>query len=87
MAYHDTDSLSFDLPEGFALAHTPEPLNLKSAFGRYSAAFKLTGKRLLYTRELVLNNIEQPKESLVLLLDFMRDIEKADKVKMVLVAN
>ena len=87
MAYTDTDSLTFDLPEGFALEHTPEPLNLKSAFGRYSAAFKLTGKRLLYTRELVLNNIEQPKESLGLLLDFMRDIEKADKVKMVLVAN
>ena len=87
MAYTDTDSLTFDLPEGFSLEHTPEAMNLKSAFGHYSAVFKLIGKRLLYTRELVLNNIGQPKESLGLLLDFMRDIEKADKVKMVLVAN
>ena len=87
MAHTDTDSLIFDLPEGFSLAHTPEPMNVKSAFGHYSATFKLTGKRLLYTRELVMNNIEQPKETLGLLLDFMREIEKADKVKMVLVAN
>jgi hypothetical protein len=87
MAYTDTDSLTFDLPDGFSLEHTPEPLTIKSAFGHYSATFKLTGKRLLYTRELVLNNIEQPKESLGTLLDFMRAVEKADKVKMVLVAN
>ncbi len=87
MAYTDTDSLTFDLPEGFSLEHTPEPVNLKSAFGHYSAAFKLAEKRLFYTRELVLNNIEHPKESLGLLLDFMRSVEKADKVKMVLVAK
>lgn len=87
MAYTDTDSLTFDLPEGFSLEHTPEPVNLKSVFGHYSATFKLTGKQLFYIRELVVNNVEQPKESLGLLLDFMRNVEKADKVKMVLVAK
>jgi hypothetical protein len=87
MAYTDSDSLIFDLPEGFAMEHTPEPTTLNSPFGSYAMACRLDGKRLFYTRKLVLNNSEQPKESLGILLDFMRNIEKADKMKLVLVAK
>jgi Domain of Unknown Function with PDB structure (DUF3857) len=83
----ESDSLTFELPEGYGIEHTPEPMTLKSAFGNYSASFRLEGKRLFYTRKLMLNNDEQPKESLGILLDFLREIEKADKMKMVLVAN
>jgi transglutaminase-like putative cysteine protease len=82
----ESDSLSFELPEGYTIEHTPEPTTLKSLFGNYSATFKMDGKRLVYTRKLMLNNDEQPKESLGILLDFLREIEKADKMKVVLVA-
>jgi hypothetical protein len=75
------------LPEGYTIEHSPEPMTFKSAFGNYSASFRLDGKRLFYTRKLVLNNDEQPKETLGILLDFLRDIEKADKMKVVLVAS
>jgi hypothetical protein len=87
MAYTDSDSLTFDLPEGFTIEHVPEAMSLKSVFGTYSTACRLDGKRLFYTRQLVLNNAEQPKETLSSLLDFMREVEKADKVKVVLVAS
>ena len=87
MAYTDSDSLYFELPEGYTIEHTPEPMTLKSAFGNYSASFRLDGKRLFYTRKLVLNNDEQPKETFSILLNFLREIEKADKMKVVLVAN
>jgi hypothetical protein len=87
MAYTDSDSLTFDLPEGFTIEHLPEAMSLKSVFGTYSTACRLDGKRLFYTRQLVLNNAEQPKETLSSLLDFMREVEKADKTKVVLVAS
>ncbi len=87
MAYTDSDSLTFELPEGYTIEHSPEPMTLKSVFGNYSASFRLDGKRLFYTRKLILNNAEQPKETLGILLDFLRDIEKADKMKVVLVAT
>jgi predicted Zn-ribbon and HTH transcriptional regulator len=87
MAYTDSDSLTFDLPEGFTIEHLPEAMSLKSVFGTYSTACRLDGKRLFYTRQLVLNNAEQPKETLSSLLDFMREVEKADKMKVVLVAS
>jgi Domain of Unknown Function with PDB structure (DUF3857) len=81
----ESDSLTFELPEGYTIEHSPEPMTLKSVFGNYSASFRLDGKRLFYTRKLVVNNDEQPKESLGILLDFLREIEKADKMKVVLV--
>jgi Domain of Unknown Function with PDB structure (DUF3857) len=83
----ESDSLTFELPEGYTIEHTPEPTTLTSPCGNYAVAFRLDGKRLFYTRKLVVNNAEQPKESLSVLLDFMREIEKADKMKVVLVAN
>lgn len=85
--FTDADSLTFELPDGYAIEHMPEPLSLKSPFGNYAAAFNLVGKRLVYTRKLILNNDKQPKETLGVLLDFLREIEKADKLKVVLVAT
>jgi hypothetical protein len=82
----ESDSLTFELPEGYTLEHAPEPVTLTAPCGNYAATFRLDGKRLLYTRKLVVNNDEQPKESLGILLDFLREIEKADKMKVVLVA-
>ena len=87
MAYTDSDSLTFDLPEGFSIEHLPEAMSLKSVFGTYAIACRLEGKRLFYTRQLVLHNVEQPKETWGSLLDFMREVEKADKMKVVLVAS
>ncbi len=83
----ESDSLTFELPEGYTLEHAPEPVTLTAPCGNYAATFRLDGKRLLYTRKLVINNDEQPKESLGILLDFLREIEKADKMKVVLVTT
>jgi Domain of Unknown Function with PDB structure (DUF3857)/Transglutaminase-like superfamily len=85
MAFTENDTLEWDLPEGFSLEHTPEPVKIKSRFGEYNAVIKTDGKKLVYTRQLIVNNETHPSQTLMELIDFYKNVEKSDKSKVVLV--
>ncbi|MCU0446117.1 MAG: DUF3857 and transglutaminase domain-containing protein [Microscillaceae bacterium] len=81
----DSDTLTFQLPEAYALEYKPEDVNLKSKFGEYQMKCKWEGNTLVYTRRLAMNRGRYPKESYPELVEFLKNIAKADKQKMVLV--
>lgn len=84
-AYTENDILEWELPEGYVMEHTPEPIKIQSRFGEYSSILRLDNKKLIYTRQLKINNDMHPNTTFTELIDFYKNIEKSDKAKIVLV--
>ena len=87
MAYTDVDTIEWQLPEGYTLEHTPESVKFQSRFGEYEATVKTEGTKMIYTRRMVVNDKAHPSDTLTELTDFYKNIEKADKAKVVLVSK
>ena len=83
MAYTDVDTIRYKLPEEIYPEFIPEPFNLKSRFGEYESSFKIDQGSLIYIRKIKMNKGEFPPESYNELIEFYKNINKADHVKMV----
>jgi transglutaminase-like putative cysteine protease len=83
MAYTDVDTIYYKLPEEIYPEFIPEPFNLKSRFGEYESSFKIDQGSLIYIRKIKMNKGEFPPESYNELIEFYKNINKADHVKMV----
>lgn len=81
--YMDIDSIHYTLPEGIYPEFLPEPVVIKSVFGEYEASFKVDDKGLLYTRKIKMNKGEFPANSYQDMIDFYKNINKADNTKLV----
>ncbi len=85
MAYQDIDSLEYILPEEYALEFLPEDIKIRSEFGTYQVQYKLEGNKLHCVRKLTMKKGIFPKEKYPILIDFKKQIIKADKSKIVFV--
>ena len=65
----------------------PQPIKVKSRFGEYEATFTLDQDNLIYIRKLKVNNGEFPPESYNELVEFYRNLNKADNTKMVFLSK
>jgi transglutaminase-like putative cysteine protease len=83
MAYTDVDTIQYKLPEEIYPEFIPEPFNIKSRFGEYESSFKIDQGSLIYIRKIKMNKGEFPPESYNELIEFYKNINKADHVKMV----
>lgn len=81
--YMDIDSIHYTLPEGLYPEFLPEPITIQSAFGEYEASFKVDDKGLLYIRKIKMNKGEFPPSSYPTMIDFYKNINKADNTKLV----
>jgi hypothetical protein len=81
------DSIEFQLPVGFRMESKYAPIALESEFGSYEMKVTSQNNKILFYRKMVLNNKILPKEKFELLNDFLRQVIKADKSKLVLVKN
>lgn len=81
--YVDHDRISYHLPEEIYPEFIPEPIVIKSRFGEYEASFKVDQGSLIYTRKVKMNKGEFPADSYSELVEFYKNINKADHVKMV----
>lgn len=81
----ESDSVLIDLPEGYQVESLPKPTDVSTPFGRYSAAAKLEGTKLIYQRKLYLNKGRFTAKQYNDLLNFYEQIYKADRTKVVLV--
>ena len=84
-AFTETDALEWLIPEGYSLEHAPEPINLESTFGTYKAQISVKDNKLVYNRNLVVNKELHACQAMIEMLTFFQNIEKADKMKVVLV--
>jgi transglutaminase-like putative cysteine protease len=87
MAYTDTDTIRYHLPESIYPEFMPSPVKVTSRFGEYEATFALDAGSLVYVRRLKMNKGEYPAESYNELIDFYKGISKADNTKMVFLSK
>lgn len=83
-SYHDSDSLTFLLPEGFQTESLPKGKTLKTEFGEFNFTITQIEKTVTYTREITINKGEWPKEKYVDFVDFFSRIVEFDKAKLIL---
>jgi len=65
----------------------PQTAKLTSRFGEYEATFTLDQDNLIYIRKLKMNKGEFPAESYNELVEFYRNVNKADNTKMVFLSK
>lgn len=85
--YKDFDTMIFKFPEGFEIENMPNGVSIVSEFGEYSTEFELNGDELTYKRRLELKDGIYPPELFDSYQDFLSQIEKSEKTKVVLKKN
>jgi hypothetical protein len=80
------DSVTFQLPDGYKPETKPTPLSINSLFGSFEMSItEKSPTELVFYRKLILNNKILPKEKFPELVDFLKNVAKADKGKLILV--
>jgi len=87
IAYTDIDTIKYHLPEGIYPEFMPAPVKIKSRFGEYEATFTLDQDNLIYIRKVRMNKGEFPPESYNEMVEFYRNMSKADNTKMVFLSK
>jgi transglutaminase-like putative cysteine protease len=85
--YIDIDTIRYQIPEEIYPEFLPEPVKFSSRFGDYEASFKIDQGSLLYVRRVKMKKGEFPAESYTELIDFYKNMNKADNTKIVFVTK
>lgn len=78
-----TETATFTLPAGFAVDEMPEPVDLDTAFGKYSTKYEVKGDKLQFMRSLTIKRSSVPADKYDTVRSFftkMRDAEQAPVV-------
>lgn len=81
--YLDLDTIQFTVPENLYPEFLPEPMKYTSKFGEYEASFKFDAGKVTYTRRMKVWKGRFPKETYPELVDFYKNVSKADNIKLV----
>lgn len=84
LGYKDIDTMVFKLPVGFEVENLPKGVKFITDFGEYENVFEVVGDELTYKRILEIRDGIYPPELFDSYKDFLSQIEKADKTKVVL---
>jgi hypothetical protein len=87
MGFTDLDSIAYSVPESIYPEFVPSAIKHESRFGTYEAKFALDQGRLIYTRRLVMKEGVYPPEAYQEYVDFYRNINKADNLKIVFLSR
>jgi hypothetical protein len=80
-----SESVKIKLPVGFEVDEMPEPAKLETAFGKYSADYKVVGDSLVFTRSLVLNRSTIPADKYDSVKNFFGSVHAAEQSPVVLI--
>lgn len=86
-SYFDSDTVSYHLPEGYAVESLPKPMELKSVFGSYKAQVISDEKfkTIQYIREFKVNDGIYPPEQYKDYVAFIKSVSTFDNVKVSLI--
>jgi hypothetical protein len=79
-----TETAVFNLPQGFVVDETPDPVNLDTPFGKYSTSYEIKENSLIFKRSLVLNSAVIPVDKYASVKDFFVKIRSAEQSPVVL---
>lgn len=86
-AFTHLDTIRYHLPEGIYPEFLPQPIAIKSKFGEYNAQFTVDQGSLVYIRRFRANKGIFPPDTYNELVDFYRNVNKADNTKMVFLSK
>ena len=86
--YHDIDSTTFTLPNGFNVEVIPAAVHLESSFGSYVSTTTLVSPAIIsFTRSLIVTDYSVVPEHYMEYRQFFTNIARADKAQVVLVKS
>jgi hypothetical protein len=85
LEYKDVDSVEISIPGGYEPESIPTPIDINTAFGKYSVSVKFSGNRITYYRVMEQYSGRFPAKDFSSLAAFYESIYKADRNKIVLV--
>ncbi|NOS90970.1 MAG: DUF3857 domain-containing transglutaminase family protein [Cyclobacteriaceae bacterium] len=86
-SYVDIDTIVYSIPEEIYPEFVPQPVKFSSRYGEYEANFKFDQGKLIYTRKLKMIPGEHPPAAYSELVDFYKNINKADNTKLVFLSK
>ncbi len=87
-AFVNTDSIRFELPDGYDVASMPDPVSLQTDFGEFSAEVVPLGDGVLeYRRQLRISQTTLPPEQYGAFRDFALQVSAADRSVVLLQAK
>lgn len=81
--YVDYDTIAVNLPENLYPEFMPAPIKIQSRFGAYDASFSIKEGLVIYTRSIRIEKGRFPKETYPEYIEFYKNINKADNIKLV----
>lgn len=81
----DTDTIVYSYPESYILENKPQDYSFENQFGKYQMKVTVEGNKISYIRRVEMNRGRYPKEEYPALIEFFKNVVKADKQKIVLV--
>jgi hypothetical protein len=78
------ETVTFNLPQGFVIDETPDPVNLESSFGKYSTKYDTQNGKLVFTRSMTLNRATIPADKYSAVKEFFSKILEAEQSPVVL---
>lgn len=79
-----TETVRVQLPEGFIVDETPDPLKIETAFGNYTATYEVKEGSLLFTRTLSIKAATIPAEQYPAVRSFFERIRATEQAPVVL---
>lgn len=86
-AFTNIDTIRYHIPESIYPEFLPPDTKLTSRFGTYEAGFKLDQGSLIYIRKMTRKDGEFPPEAYQELIDFYKNVNKADNAKLVFLSK
>ncbi|WP_066830525.1 DUF3857 domain-containing protein [Rufibacter ruber] len=86
-AFHDVDSVEYEIPAGYKPESVPSPVKITTAFGQFEAKVQVKGSKLLYVRQLTMHKGRHSPEKYKELVDFLKQVVRADQQQVVLAAE
>jgi hypothetical protein len=74
----------FNLPAGFVVDEMPEPVNLETAFGKYTTTYEVKDGKLIFTRTLTTTRSTVPVDKYNAVRDFYAKMREAEQSPVVL---
>lgn len=83
--YTEQDSLLVTFPEGYFLENLPKDIELSTPYGKYERSIAEKDGKYLITRKFIFNKGIYPAESYEDFKSFVKDVQKYDKEKLVMI--
>jgi Domain of Unknown Function with PDB structure (DUF3857)/Domain of Unknown Function with PDB structure (DUF3858) len=82
--YLDEDNFQITIPEGYEIEALPKNISIKNKFGEYVIQIENVNNKIIYSRKLLINKGDYPKEEYESYRDFRKKVFKLDNSKIVL---